>query len=223
MTEIPKEQKIEALYNNYDNLIVKCVPNYHKILETIANNIDGEKGEMLDIGVGTGNLEKFIFKKFPQAKITGIDTSAEFLNTAKKKYKAQQFKTVQADIKKYEMGENKFCNVLACLAIHHFEDEEKKKLFQNIYQALKENGNFINFDMIKPETEVQFKKLQGELFQRWRSKGLSENFIEQEKKEMSERDKLVELPKQKKWLEEIGFDFRVIYEDGFFCIYICKK
>ena len=223
MTEMPKEQKTEALYENYDNLITKCVPDYRKILQTITDNIDDDKSEILDIGMGTGNLEEFIFQKFPQARVTGIDTSADFLNKTKMKYDTQQLQTVQADIRNYEMGENKFGKILASLAIHHFEDDEKKKLFQNIYQALTENGSFINFDMVKPETDEQFLKLQEELFQKWKDLGLTDDFIEEEKKEMAGRDRLVELSKQKEWLEEIGFNFEIIYEDGFFCIYVCKK
>jgi tRNA (cmo5U34)-methyltransferase len=216
-------QVTKTLYENYDNLIIKCVPNYRKILQTITDNIDDAKNKILDIGIGTGNLEELLFKKLPQAKIVGIDTSAEFLKIAKNKNINYQLQTVQADIRNYDMGEHKFDIILSSLAIHHFEDNEKYILFQGIYKALNENGIFINFDMIKPETEEEYLKLNDQLFERWKEHGLSNDFIEEEKKEMAERDRLVELPKQKEWLEKIGFNFETVYEDGFFCIYKCKK
>jgi tRNA (cmo5U34)-methyltransferase len=216
-------QSTKTLYENYDNLIIKCVPNYHKILQIITECIDTDKYEILDIGIGTGNLEEFIFNKFPQAKIVGIDTSADFLNIAKNKNINYQLQTVQADIRNYDIGEHKFDIILSSLAIHHFEDNEKYILFQGIYKALSDNGIFINFDMIKPETEEEYLKLSDQLFERWKEHGLSNDFIEEEKKEMAERDRLVELSKQKKWLEKIGFNFEIIFKDGLFCIYKCKK
>ena len=218
-----KKQKVESLYDNYDNLIIKCIPNYPKILQTMTDKIDSDKGKMLDIGIGTGNLEEFIFRKFPKARITGVDTSIILLNKTKLRFSNQKFQAIQADIRNYDMGKNKFSKILASLAIHHFEDEEKRKLFQNIYEALSENGSFINFDMIKPETEKELLKLKKELFQKWKDQGLTKDFIEKEKEEMAERDRLVELSKQKEWLEKIGFTFHIIYDDGFFCVYLCKK
>jgi tRNA (cmo5U34)-methyltransferase len=222
MEELLK-QSTKTLYKNYDNLIIKCVPNYHKILQIITDCINIGKGNILDIGVGTGNLEKFIFNKFTQAKIVGIDTSADFLNIAKNKNINCQLQTVQADIKYYDIGEHEFDIILSSLAIHHFEDNEKYMLFQKVYRALNKNGVFINFDMVKPNTEKEYLKLMIQLFQIWKERGLSNDFIEEEKKEMAERDRLVELSQQKEWLEEVGFSFETVYEDGFFCIYKCKK
>ena len=63
---------METLYENYDGLIVKCVPYYYEILRIITDNIK-EKDRILDIGIGTGNLEDLIFQKFPQIKIIGVD------------------------------------------------------------------------------------------------------------------------------------------------------
>jgi len=218
-----KIRKIESLYENYDALIIRCVPDYQKILQVITENINDADGEILDIGIGTGNLEKFIFQKFTEAKIIGVDTSLYFLNEAKAKFSNRKFKTVWADIRNYQMKKNKFDKILASLAIHHFEDNEKIKLFQDIYQALTENGIFINFDMIKPKTETELLKSKEKLFKKWKTEGLSNSFIEKEKKEMVKRDRLVELSKQKEWLEKIGFTFKVIYKKRLFCVYMCKK
>jgi len=223
MTGIPTKQGTERLYENYDDLIIKCVLNYNKIMQIIADNVDSDRDTVLDIGIGTGNLEEVIFKKFPQTKIIGIDTAADFLNIAKNNNNAHQLQTVQADIRNYEMGECRFGKIFSSLTIHHFEDKEKRRLFKNIYKALNDKGMFINFDMINPEFEDEVIKLRKRLFQRWEAQGLSKGFIEEEKKEMAERDKLVELSKQKKWLEKIGFIFKIIYEDGFFCVYLCEK
>ena len=215
--------KLPTLYDDYDNLIIRCIPNYHKILQIVVEDINDDKNEILDIGIGTGNLEEFIFQKFPKAKITGIDTSANFLNKAKLKFDNLQLQTIQGDIRSYKIEKNKFSKILASLAIHHFEDQEKKDLFQKIYQALPINGIFINFDMVKPKTEEQLSKLQEELFLQWKNEGLTNDFIEIEKIEMKERDRLTRLSIQKEWLEKIGFTFTILYENGLFCIYKCIK
>ena len=218
-----KIRKIESLYEKYDALIVKCVPDYHKILQIIANSINGDDGKMLDIGIGTGNLEKYIFEKFPRTQITGIDTSTDFLNTAKIKFGIHQLQVIHGNILNYKLENDKFSRIFSSLTIHHFKDSEKIKLFRNIYQALNKNGSFINFDMVKPETEAKLFKLKEELLKWWKAEGLSNNFIEEEKREMAERDHLVEQSKQKRWLKEIGFSFRIIYKKGLFCVYLCKK
>lgn len=212
-----------SLYNNYDELILKCVPSYNNIIKIIVDNIQDSNDKILDLGIGTGNLENFIFTKFPQANVLGIDISTKFTNIAKIKHPFKKLGLLNADIKKHHLGRKKFATILSALTIHHFEDNEKIKLFENIYKALKKDGLFINFDMIQPKTKKIFTELQIALLKEWRARGLTENFIKKEVIEMKERDRLVKLSKQKKWLEEIGFTFSVIYEDGFFCVYKCKK
>ncbi|MCK9378762.1 MAG: class I SAM-dependent methyltransferase [Candidatus Moranbacteria bacterium] len=215
--------KKELLYENYDTLIKKCVPGYQKIFRLMANGLNECTSDILDIGIGTGNLEKFIFEKFPQAKITGIDTSKKFIGIAASKYQNKKLKIINSDIKNYLLIKNKFSAIVSSLTIHHFEDAEKIGLFKKIYRSLKSDGVFINFDMIKPETKKDFLQARRNLFQNWKANGLSEDFIEKEKKEMEERDRLVELSKQKRWLKEIGFTFKIIYKSELFCVYKCTK
>jgi hypothetical protein len=52
---------------------------------------------------------------------------------------------------------------------------------------------------------------------------LSTEFIETERQEMIKRDKPASLSAQRKWLKQIGFNFKLIHNTNLFAIYYCKK
>lgn len=210
------------LYNNYDNLIIKCVPDYEKILKLLVEHIPKKSKKILDLGVGTGNIESYIFKKFPQVTIEGLDISSHLLKIAKEKHKKFQFIPIKGDIRESYFKKKKYDCVISSLTIHHMEDNEKIKIFSNIFSALKKEGIFINFDMVMPE-KSNLDKMREKLFLRMKKQGLSAKFINMERQEMKERDKLAKIKIQKNWLKETGFSYRVLYKKGLFSVYACKK
>lgn len=210
------------LYNNYDNLIIKCVPDYEKMLKLLVKNIPKKSKKILDLGVGTGNIEKNIFEKYPQAIVEGIDISERLLRIAKEKYKKFKFVPLKKDIRKFLFKNKKYDCIISGLTIHHMEDDEKRKIFRNIFGALKKGGIFINFDMVLPEKN-NLDQMREKLFLRMKKQGLSAEFISMERKEMKERDRLSKIKIQKNWLKEIGFSFKILYKKGLFTVYACKK
>ncbi|MDA3815681.1 MAG: class I SAM-dependent methyltransferase [Patescibacteria group bacterium] len=208
------------LYNNYDELVVKCLPEYYFLLEIVAQAI-GDVESIVDLGCGTGNLARAIFQALPSIEIKGIDISEEFLMIAKNKNADYRFLPFLADILNYNFGQYKQECIVSSFTIHHFKDSEKQALFKNISQALKSDGIFINCDMVEPEENYQLAV--DDFLSRMRLKGLSKEFVEAEKREMAERDRPAKLSNQKRWLKKIGFQFELLYDDGLFAIYICRK
>ena len=71
--------------NSYDNIVHwttfgKDSLWKHKILEQLT-----DQKTVLDLACGTGILTKQIAKKLPQAKITGVDITKNYLEKAQKK------------------------------------------------------------------------------------------------------------------------------------------
>lgn len=52
-------------------------------VDNMLNGLDMNNKQILDIGSGTGNVANYLAKKFPQAKLTLVDASANMLRKAK--------------------------------------------------------------------------------------------------------------------------------------------
>jgi tRNA (cmo5U34)-methyltransferase len=111
---------------------------------------------VLDLGIGTGKTTGLILKKFPSAKITGVDISKKMFSSAKKRLgkKHMQVLFIQEDIAKYNPKEN-YDLVIGVLAIHHLFKKDKKKVYKKIYGSLNKYGLFIIGDLIIGNTKKE--------------------------------------------------------------------
>lgn len=125
---------------------------------TLADNLDKDTKKILDLGAGTGLELIHLFELFPNAKVTVIDITENMLEKLKKRSFSSQVTTICADFFKTDFGKN-YDAVISTSALHHFKPEEKQKLYQKIYNCLKENGQFINCDLIALTQEIQDKQL----------------------------------------------------------------
>ncbi len=101
----------------------------------------------LDLGVGTGLELTLLFEKLPDADVTGIDISENMLAELGKRPFADRIKAVYGDFFDVDFGSGYDC-VITSSALHHFEREDKLRLYKKVYAALKEGGCFISSDCI---------------------------------------------------------------------------
>jgi tRNA (cmo5U34)-methyltransferase len=112
--------------------------------------------KILDLGCGDG----FFIEEFKQRasdEIVLIDGSAEMLAAAKRRlahfnnisYARHSFQEIMA-----QPLSRKFDFVFSSLAIHHLSPEDKYKLYKYIYDHLKTNGIFINYDVVLAPSEA---------------------------------------------------------------------
>ena len=107
---------------------------------------------LLDLGAGTGLELIAIFERFPDVKVTAVDITAEMLAELEKRPFASKVKIVCGDFFSVDFG-NGYDAVISSSALHHFDREEKAKLYRKIFDALKPGGVFINADCIASKLE----------------------------------------------------------------------
>ena len=145
------EEMFQKEAKNYDKIIMKIIPFYDEILQTLIDVIPfpiDRKISVMDLGCGTGTLALKLKQNYPNASITCIDVAEDMINIAKEKLKTfSNVKFQVADLHDYEFNQN-FDVIISSLALHHLHgDDQKKKFFQKIFTHLNPRGYFVNADV----------------------------------------------------------------------------
>ena len=93
----------------FDNLIIKLIPDYNKmlgILRSIIHFPQNSSFSIIDLGCGTGSVSKAIKDIFPEVNITCVDISIKMLEIAKNKI-GEKIICIEADFNHFEFA-NKY-------------------------------------------------------------------------------------------------------------------
>ncbi|MDE4078866.1 class I SAM-dependent methyltransferase [Methanosphaera sp. Vir-13MRS] len=194
--------------DEYDNLITKTLVNYDEMTDALINAIPDQKSpRVLDLGCGTGNITEKVLKRFPDAKITCLDVSDKMIDIAKEKLSDyDNIEYVNGDFTIVDIID-KYDAIISSLALHHIpSDEEKKEMYQHIYDALNVGGVFYNADVIKPNSE--YNQI---LNEKMNDKYMEEHGVSNEQKTSHKQDRENNdvpstLVTHIKLLEEVGFE-----------------
>jgi ubiquinone/menaquinone biosynthesis C-methylase UbiE len=101
---------------------------------------------LLDIGCGTGTLLSELSSQVPDAKLYGVDLSADMLAIADKKLPTSvELKLGQSDALNYR--ENKFDIIVSTSSIHAWPNRDLS--MQNIARCLKPGGKLVVTDLCR--------------------------------------------------------------------------
>lgn len=144
----------ESEAKKFDNVIPLLIPFYNDIYNILIDSIPFYRNmpiNVLDIGCGTGTFAKIIKEKFPYAKITCLDFAKNMIDIAKEKLNAYKndINFLVGDFNNLNL-KNEYDVIVSSFALHHIKtNEEKKKLYKNIYLVLKDKGVFFTADIVR--------------------------------------------------------------------------
>ena len=153
----PMADFFAARVSSYDehmiNNVEGCKEGYAKMAELLPINTKF----LLDLGCGTGLELDHILKRSPLISVTGIDLSETMMERLKTKHPDSDLDLICGDYFSLPFGENRFDAAISFESLHHFTAEKKLPLYKRIFDALTENGVYIECDyMVETQSEEDF-------------------------------------------------------------------
>jgi tRNA (cmo5U34)-methyltransferase len=177
---------------------------YGALVEAVAFPLDAEI-EVLDLGAGTGLVSALLASLFPRARFTLVDLSEEMLAQARGRFAAEpgRFRFEVLDLAR-GFPEGRYDAVVSALAIHHLEDEAKRRLFGRVFAALNRPGVFVNADQVLGPSPAVERRYRDTWLRQVRALGTSEADVQLALDRMR-FDKKATVLAQLTWLRDVGF------------------
>lgn len=144
-----------ARVDGYDehmlNEVEGCKEGYVKMAELLQE----DTVELLDLGCGTGLELDEIFKTKPSIHVTGIDLTSAMLDKLKQKHPDKNMTLINASYFDCDFGKGKYDAAISFQTMHHFSHDDKIKLYSRIADALKPGGQYIECDYMVTEKEKE--------------------------------------------------------------------
>ncbi len=160
-----------ARVDGYDEHMINDV-GCAQCYEIIPDILPKDTSSLLDLGCGTGLELHWIFKRFPDISVTGIDLTKAMLDRLSEKFPGKNLRLINGDYFEVDFGTEQFDAVISVETMHHFPKSQKVELYKKIHSCLKKGGVYIECDyMIPDEIEnaqqiedyffAEYKKLSG--------------------------------------------------------------
>lgn len=187
--------------DGYDDHMRKAIENYHEFYEHVVSEIDDDRDlNILILGCGTGAEVTYLLNKTNRFKLTCYDLSTEMLKTFESKFSGQ-FEMTLKQTSYFNLEEvDAYDYVIAVMTMHHWDHNEKSELYRRIFQALKNNGVYIEGDYyVTLEDESRYLKER-------------DNQLKDHDADYYHIDIPFHFSTQKKLLEDVGFKgFKRLY------------
>ncbi len=103
------------------------VPRYDELQEAAIAAIPAPPSTVLELGIGTGETTRRLLAAHPEARVTGLDGSAEMV------FRAREL-GIEVRLARMEdpLPDGPWDLVIAVLSVHHLEDAGKRDLFRRV-------------------------------------------------------------------------------------------
>ena len=141
----------------YDEHMLGEVGGCRECYQEMAQLLPTGTKALLDLGCGTGLELDFIFPRFPDLAVTGIDMTQAMLDELHRKHPDKTLHLVCGSYFDVDFGEAVFDAAVSFQTMHHFTAEKKRSLYERVRHALKPGGVYIECDyMIEDDAEEAF-------------------------------------------------------------------
>jgi tRNA (cmo5U34)-methyltransferase len=164
---------------------------------------------IVDLGCGDGTVGRAALALYPNARLICVDNSAPMLDRAKT-HADSRSEFVFADLRDPIAQMNSWAPdvVVSGYAIHHLSHERKRKLYAEIFAALRPGGVFINVEHVASADET-IERIWDDMFVGTIARAQNKPFDEASREYHARPDKadniLAPLETQTEWLREIGY------------------
>lgn len=197
---------VSEKYDRQRRFLIPCFDDFYGVALNLSEEVKSVSN-ILDIGAGTGLMSAFFHEKYPDAKITLVDISADMLKKAEERFDGNaNIDFLNADFATVELPDDHYDLVVSGLAIHHLPNPLKKQLFGKIANTLTPGGWFINADQVLGSNDIA-EKIYTENWKNHVDNNI--HLDEQEKQSAFERikvDIMAPLKDQLEWIENAGMD-----------------
>lgn len=103
------------------------VPRYDLLQERVIEAIPRTPERVLELGIGTGETTRRLVERYPDAAVTGLDSSTEMV------FRAREL-GIEVKLARMEdpLPDGPWDLVVAVLAVHHLRDPDKRELFRRV-------------------------------------------------------------------------------------------
>jgi tRNA (cmo5U34)-methyltransferase len=122
------------------------VPRYDELQEETVAAIPFPPERVLELGIGTGETTKRLLTAYPDAQITGLDSSPEMVFRAR-----ELVDDVQLARMEDPLPDGPWDLVISVLSVHHLTDDQKHLLFRRVREQSKA---LVLGDVVKADIQV---------------------------------------------------------------------
>jgi ubiquinone/menaquinone biosynthesis C-methylase UbiE len=146
-----------SMVEAYDSLIRRAVPRYDEMIARVLDYLPHEAESILELGCGTGNLSVHLARRFPSARLTFVDGSAEMVAGTRSRIEEAGVQLLNvptysaARFEELALPRNSFDLVVSSISLHHVAD--MATLYQGIRSLVRAGGHFCFADQIRGEPE----------------------------------------------------------------------
>lgn len=189
---------------------------------------------LLDLGIGSGQVEKQLFDRIPEARIVGVDNSNEMLKLAHERLRpyVNQYEIHVGDIARLDqlaLPDYRYQTVFSVQALHHIPPEKMKQVYSAVYDRLQPGGLFLLLDRIKVPSHSLWPlyrtlwQRQDRLYQSQVAVHEGETFLAHQTIVAERGDYPITLDEHLAWLNEAGFNATCLHLHGNRALFAARK
>ncbi len=166
---------------------------------------------ILDIGMGSGQVEELIFQRLPDAHIVGVDSSQAMLDIAAERLRgySDQYQAIVHDLRRIGSfrGPDSSCRwIISSQVLHEIPHDAQRGVFSFVAGVLPEDGTFLFADRTTIDPD-HFHDAYGAVWDSWKAKSpglMGESFEEFFEQYRAKMDFTATLDQLISWLRDAG-------------------
>lgn len=144
-----KAEQYQLANHIQESLAIKIITE--SINGHLMPDFSGKK--ILDLGCGTGNITSKLITKWRATSVKGIDLSQSMIDYCCKNYDVAGLTFERGDISNFSY-DNEYDIITSFFCIHWLSNQDKCKVFENVYKSLRPGGYFLCIGGIKNSAHI---------------------------------------------------------------------